>query len=220
MSVELLEIISVMLVDDHQYIIDGIRSIIEKEVDLKVIAEANNGKQALRILNSLEARPDVIVTDFSMPEMDGLSLVKEVKSTFPEIKMLVLSMHETAEHVQQIIDAEAEGYILKSSNTIELGLAIHTVFNGGTFYSQKLMPVLLKSKKQAQNGSLLQSLSARELDVLTLMLNEKSSKEIADELFISKRTVDSHRINIMEKTGSKTLLGLYKFAISHGFDGT
>ena len=220
MSVELLELISVMLVDDHQYIIDGIRSIIEKEVDLKVIAEANNGKQALRILNSLEARPDVIVTDFSMPEMDGLSLVKEVKSTFPEIKMLVLSMHETAEHVQQIIDAEAEGYILKSSNTIELGLAIHTVFNGGTFYSQKLMPMLLKSKKQSQNGSLLQSLSARELDVLTLMLNEKSSKEIADELFISKRTVDSHRINIMEKTGSKTLLGLYKFAISHGFDGT
>ncbi len=219
MSTELPELITVMLVDDHQYIIDGLKSIIEKEADIKVVGEANNGKQALRTLNALSPRPSVIVTDFSMPEMDGLSLVKEVKSTFPEIKMLVLSMHETPEHLQQIIDAEAEGYILKSSNTIELGLAIRTVCNGGTFYSQKLMPLLLKTRNQNNSDQLKQSLSSRELEVLELMLLEKSSKEIADELFISKRTVDTHRINVMEKTNQKTLIGLYKYALQHGFDG-
>ncbi|MCB0738110.1 MAG: response regulator transcription factor [Bacteroidetes bacterium] len=205
----------IFLVDDHQFIVDGIKSTLEKEPDFEIIGSANNGKQCMQFLNSNSVKPHVIVTDYSMPNMDGLALVKAVKASYPEIKMLVLSMHETINHVQQIADAEAEGYLLKSSETLEMAQAIRQVYLGGTFYSQRLIPVLLNMNRTRKQSNIRSLLSTREAEVLELILEELSSKEIADKLFISKRTVDTHRINIMEKTGSKTILGLYKYAVAN-----
>lgn len=201
----------ILIVDDHQMFIDGIKSLLMGQERYKVEYEANDGYTALDILANNEV--DILISDLSMPEMSGTELVRKVKQTYHDIKVLVLSMHNNRETVGEILMAEAEGYILKNTGKKELIKALDRITNDSTFYSNEVMSIMFeKVKKEKKITSEIQELTEREVEILRLIVQEYSSDEIADKLFISRRTVDTHRKHILKKTASKTIVGLIKFA--------
>lgn len=206
------EIFNVILVDDHQMFLDGLEFILSKEPYLSVVAEANNGKNALPLVRNLHT--DLVITDISMPEMDGITLTKRIKEEYPHIKVLVLSMHNEKSVITQIMQSEADGYVLKNCRKQELLFAIRTVLDNGTYYCKEVANLIRENYKTLSSDEKIE-LTPREKEILELIVQEYSSQEIAEKLHISKRTVDTHRVNIMEKTNSSTLIGLIKYAIQH-----
>lgn len=207
--------IKLMLVDDHQMFIDGMRSMLRQAPDIEIAATANSGMEALQ---SLAAQPEInfVITDINMPEMSGTELTKTIKQQQPDTKVLVLSMFNEQAIINEILLAEAEGYILKNTGKAELINAITHIQDGGTFYSHAVVDLMLQQQRAQQRPtSPLQVLSKRELEILELVCEEMSTNEIAEQLYISPRTVETHRKNIMTKTASKTLVGLIKFAIAN-----
>ncbi len=209
-------IINILVADDHQMMIDGIRNLLIKEADFNIVEEANNGQVAYE---KVVANPDninLILTDISMPLLSGTDLCRMIKSEFPHIQVLILSMYNNSTAVKEAVLAEADGYILKNSGKDELLCAIHRIVNGGTYFSQDIIPLIYnqyhKEKIQNQQISLL---TTREREILSLIVKEMTSEEIAEQLFISKKTVDNHRQHILEKTGCKSTVGLVKFAIKY-----
>ncbi len=201
-----------ILVDDHQMFLDGLDSILSSHAEFQIVATAKDGWQAL--IEIEQHQPDVVLTDLNMPEMDGLELVKRTKEKFPEIKILVLSMMKDKETVSNIMEVEAEGFILKDSNKADLIKAINAVHQGGTYYSNEIMNIMLsKYQKRIKQDEARHSLTTRELEILKLIGQELTSEKIADKLFISSRTVETHRKNMLAKTNSTTLIGLLKYAI-------
>jgi DNA-binding NarL/FixJ family response regulator len=209
------QILQLMIVDDHQMLIDGLKSMLRKEKSIQIVAMANNGLEALKILRS-GAEINFIITDINMPEISGTELAKIVKTEFPEIKILVLSMFNDSAIVSEIMNVEAEGYILKNAGKQELISAIYKIANNGTYYSSEVISELMKDFKQTkiitENNK---SLSQREIEILKLIVQENTTNQIAEKLFISPRTVDTHRKNILQKTNTKTLVGLIKFAFEN-----
>ncbi|MGB4972094.1 MAG: response regulator transcription factor [Cyclobacteriaceae bacterium] len=204
-----------MIVDDHQMLIDGVKALLADQTEFQVVAESLSGIAALEILDNTEI--DIIITDLNMPEMSGVEFIKKVKEHFPIIKILVLSMHSNRETISEILMSEAEGYILKNTGKQELLSALQRINNNSTFYSTEVMSLMLdKVKQDKKKEEAIEQLTERELEVLLLITDELSSEEIAEKLFISKRTVDSHRKNILSKTKVKTLVGLMKFAFQYG----
>lgn len=207
--------IEILIADDHQMFIDGIKSLLRKELHLDFVGEVHNGSEALVFLENRKV--DLLITDISMPVMDGVTLTKEVKKWYPDVKVLVLSMHDDREIISEILLAEAEGYILKNTGKAELTKAIDYICEGSTHYSREVLQVMMqKVKRQQQTDEETKSLTERELEIVRLIVQEYSTAEIADQLFISPRTVDTHRKNIMAKTNSKTIVGLIKFAFRNG----
>jgi len=184
---------------------------------MKVIGKVTSGGDALKFLEG--HTPDILITDLSMPGLSGIELVKCVKKAFPHILIIVLTMHNDRPTISEIIQAEADGYLLKNTRKKELLEAIRHIASHGTYYSKEVLSIVkdlyLKEKKSQRKSTEIQ-LTDRELEVLKLITEEKSSKEIADQLSISTRTVDSHRKNILAKTKARTLVGLVKFAFEHG----
>lgn len=207
--------IKVMMADDHQMFIDGIKALLNGQDRFMVVAEFTKGKEALKFLEQKEI--DIIITDLSMPEMSGVELVKNVKENYLEIKILVLSMHNNRETISEILMSEAEGYILKNTGKKELLTALEKINNGGTFYSNEVMSLMFEKIKQEKKQEIaLEQLTPREFEILTLITEELSSEEIGEKLFISRRTVETHRKNILAKTKVKTIVGLIKFAFEYG----
>ena len=205
-------VFNILIVDDHEMFIDGLSALLSGQDKYQVTATANNGKEALVIIENQKV--DLLITDLSMPEMSGTELVKICKEKYPEVKVLVLSMHNNRETVAEILMSEAEGYILKNTGKQELLTALDRITDDGTFYSHEVMSIMFeKIKKDKKRDEAIGNLTERELEVLGLIVKEKSSEEIAQDLFISKRTVDTHRKHIIEKTGVKTIVGLIKYAI-------
>lgn len=207
--------LQLMIVDDHQMLIDGLKSMLRKEQGIHFAAVANNGKEALKILRSGK-EINFIITDINMPEMSGTELVKIVKTEFPEIKVLVLSMFNDPAIVNEIMKVEAEGYILKNAGKQELIDAIEKIANHGTYFSSEVISELMKDfrhNKIINENS--KSLSRREIEIIRLIVQENTTNQIAEKLFISPRTVDTHRKNILQKTNTKTLVGLIKFAFEN-----
>jgi DNA-binding NarL/FixJ family response regulator len=206
---------NILLADDHQLVTDGLRLILSSRPTWNVQGEARNGAELLELLKTTPC--DLVITDLSMPGMRGIDLIKNIKSLHPKLPVLVLTMHDEQEIVQEILLAEAEGYLLKNSGKQEVINAVEDLLDGKTHYTSSLLLHLLRdyknTKRQAEN---IRPLSPRELEILRLIVAEFNSREIADKLFIGKQTVDTHRANIMEKTGSKTLVGLIKYAIRNG----
>lgn len=203
---------NVLLVDDHQMFLDGLNFMLSKESYLNIIGEANNGKNALTLIKNQAI--DLVITDVNMPEMDGIELTRTIKEKYPATKVLVLTMHNDREIVSEIMITEAEGYVLKNCRKQELIDGIKTILDEGTFYCKEVA-ALVREKLKYASVSEKTELTEREREILLLILEEFSSKEIADKLSISKRTVDTHRIHIMEKTRTRTLVGLIKYAIQH-----
>jgi two-component system nitrate/nitrite response regulator NarL len=209
-----MEIKKIWLADDHQLVIDGYKLLIAMRDDLYVQGVSFSG---LELLKSIAINPvDLIISDLKMPGMDGINLMQELKKQFPNIPVLVVSMSDEIEIIYRLFLTEIEGYILKNTNKEEFFLAIDYLLHGKIYYQKELLEqIVLKQQKQMQNLKQSKSvLSDRELEVLQLILKEFTSKQIAEMLHISKQTVDTHRINIYEKTDTKTIVGLIKYAIS------
>ena|SRR6218665_2094210 len=209
------EKLKLMIVDDHQMIIDGIKALLRKDKQYEFIASATSGEQALKVLET--ETPDILITDLSMPGITGNELIKSVKTNNPEIKILVLSMHKDPEIISEIVMLEAEGYILKNTGRTELITALNKIADGATYYAEEVLLSMLKmQKKEVRKDLEVAQLSAREIEIIRLIAQEYSNDKIAEELFISKRTVETHRKNINHKTEMKTVVGLVKFAIRNG----
>jgi DNA-binding NarL/FixJ family response regulator len=207
--------IRLLLVDDHELFLEGIISLIEDEDFVNIIGTAPNGRLALDSIR--QDQPDVLITDLNMPIMGGIELVKKVKSEFPEIKILVLTMHNDRSTIAEIMMAEAEGYVLKNTDRDELVKALKKISDGGTFYCNEVTEVLLERLiEQKRKEEIKVPLTEREQEVLKLIAEEKSSEEIASHLFISRRTVETHRKNMLKKTEANTVIGLLKYGVRYG----
>jgi DNA-binding NarL/FixJ family response regulator len=206
--------LKIVIADDHQMFIDGIRSLLKREKSLNFVHEALNAEDALTYIR--ENPVDLLITDISMPGMSGTELTQKVKQEMPSVKVLVLTMFNDPAIINEIIQSEAEGYILKNTGKQELMTAINRIMDDGTFYSNEVMNLMLKSnKKNNRIVSEKEKLSERELEILKLVCEEFTTADIAEKLFISPRTVETHRKNILAKTHSRTIVGLIKYAFEN-----
>ncbi|MEQ9468283.1 MAG: response regulator transcription factor [Ekhidna sp.] len=205
---------TLLLVDDHQIIRDGIRFYFEGDKEFVIKDEAENGLDALDLLRENEY--DIILTDINMPKMDGLEFMKALKENHPDQKVLVLSMYNEAGYINKMIALGANGYVLKKSTKDELVQAIKKILDGGDHYSEEVYKTIIGNiagRKPKERLTLEAELSEREKEVLVLIANEYSNQEIADKLFISIRTVETHKRNLLEKTGCKNVAGLVMYAV-------
>lgn len=207
--------VRVFLVDDHTLVRSGIRRILEAEPGLCVIGEAGNGREALEKL--AEARADVLVLDLKMQGLDGIEVLRASKRAHPGLKVIVLTMHADREYVIRAMEEGASGYLLKDSAVRDLVAAIEAVGNGRAYFSPAIQQQLADRVREEGKGSdALRSLTERERDVLRRLSEGLSSKEIAEALDISVRTVDTHRANLMRKLGLRSVALLTQFAIREG----
>ena len=203
--------INVLLTDDHQIIIDGLKSLLKNSDEIIVAAEANNGREALRILGLLSI--DVLLMDIDMPVMNGIEALKEIRKQFRDVKVIILSMHNEAGMIKSLIDLGANGYLLKSCSQDELIGAIRKVASGQSYFSTDVTLALLKPANPEQKNEIL---TERETEILKLIAAGFSNKEIGDQLYISHRTVDTHRTNLMKKLDVSNIAGLISYAIKNG----
>lgn len=207
--------IKLMLVDDHKMIRDGLKTYLEDVDDIEIVGEADNGQHCLDQLADLS--PDIVLTDMNMPVMDGIDLTRAIKTDHPNIKVIALTMMGESQHIKQMLAEGAMGYLLKNASEEEIKIAIKNVHVGGTYYSPEVTNIIMnnirKVKSPKNNMAMEMELSEREKEVLHLILKEYSNQEIADELFISVRTVDAHKRNLLDKTGSKNIAGLVLYAL-------
>lgn len=209
--------INVLIADDHQIIIDGLKTIMEDADDIKIVAEAKDGYQVLKVL---EETPDihVILMDINMPKLDGLDCTRQVHKRFPNVRVIALTQYSEKRFVKRMIKNGASGYILKDSDHDTLVKAIRKVNDGEKYFCDRLSFQLASQELKMQDTkSLFPKLSERELEILKLICAEYSSQEIADQLFISFHTVESHRANLMLKAGAKNTAGLVKWAVENDF---
>jgi len=207
-----MEIISVVIADDHVIFRKGLRTILNEIPDIKVVAEASNGQELLEILKNNQA--DIVLMDIKMPVMDGLEATEKVLKKYPTIKIIALTMHEEIGYFNKMIDAGAIGFLLKKTNKDELEIAINTVMSGENYFSQEFIATINKHTMPKRTSNI--SLSDREQEVLELVCKGHSNVEIAKILGISQRTVDAHRGRLFEKTGAKNAPNLVLFAIKNG----
>jgi DNA-binding NarL/FixJ family response regulator len=199
-----------LLVDDHKIIRDVLGRYIKENIT-DDLDEANNGIEAFNMIKT--EKYDLVISDINMPKMDGLELMKEIHSYDPALKVIALSMMNDTVSIKKMLKAGAVGYVLKEGNTQELTKAVAVVMDGGNYYSSEVQEKIIQSVIDEKKPHKHADLSKRELEVLKLLFEENSNQEIADELFISLRTVEAHKLHIMEKTGSKNMASLVKFAI-------
>ena len=211
--------INIIIADDHQMVIDGIKSMLLHDTTYQIIAEANNGQAAYELITANAQNFQLLITDISMPLLTGPQLCKMIKNQYPHIQVLILSMYNNVPAVKEAVMAEADGYILKNAGRTELLQALHRISNGGTYFSQDIVPIIYNQyNKQKVQDEQLSQLTTREKEVLSLIVKEYTSEEIADKLCISKKTIDNHRQHLLEKTNCKSTVGLVKFAIKSGLE--
>jgi len=207
----------VMIVDDHQIVRDGLKAILHHEEGIGVIAEAENGRTALRLVNEL--KPEIVIMDIAMPDMNGIEATRRISSEHPGIKVLILSMHHDKRMVIEVFNAGAKGYLLKECASDELLRAIRTLLQGETYLSPKISSIVVKDLVKKQQGEIpseIFSLSSREREVLQLLAEGKSMKEIAFTLDVSIKTVEAFRKRLMDKLKVNSIAELTKIAIREG----
>ena len=202
--------IRVLLADDHPLVMDGIRSCLETYDHIDVVGEAETGHEALEKAGAL--KPDIVLMDINMPELGGLDASALFKERFPDIKLLILSMHDNREYISSALRSGARGYVLKEVPSQEIVTAIEAVHRGGTYFSSGVSEILLSHGQDGLSGPL----TAREETILLLLADGKSNKHVAREVDISVRTVETHRRNIKRKLNIGSTAGLTKYAIQHG----
>ena len=203
----------IVLVDDHSLFRNGLRGLLDRCEGYRVVAEAASGEEFLALLPGLET--DVVFMDFSMPGIDGARTTERALAQRPELKIITLSMFGDESYYQRMVQAGARGFLLKDSDISDVLQAIDTVEAGGSYFSPQLLSSLA-GRMHVREDAPDEQLSEREREILVAVCRGLSNQEIADELFISKRTVDKHRANILEKTGCKNTASLVVYAIRHG----
>ena len=205
--------IKIIIADDHQLFIDGIKSILSKEIDLTIIGEANNGLEILKLLEK-GLQPDIILSDTRMPIIDGVSLTKKIKKDYPTIPVLALSMYDQSEDVIEMLDAGAKGYVTKIAEKKELLFAIHSIVKGEYYFCKDLSDDV-KFWFDMDHKSKNTVLTRREKEVLQLIAKGRTSLQIAQQLKLSRYTIDTHRKNIHNKLGIKTNTGLVNYTFKN-----
>jgi two-component system response regulator NreC len=209
--------IRIIIADDHKIVRNGLRSLIEKELDIEVIADVDNGRNAVR--TALELAPDVVIMDIAMPDLNGIEATRQITAALPGTKVIALSMHADKRHVMEMLKAGASGYVLKDNAYEELASAIRTALGNHTYLSPQVAKIVIGDYvklAQTANDSVFSLLSAREREVLQLLAEGKSTAHIAESLFISVKTVETYRQHIMEKLNIRSIAELTKYAIREG----
>jgi DNA-binding NarL/FixJ family response regulator len=205
--------IRIIITDDHQLFRNGLKILLNAFPEFEVTGEASNGEEFLKLIRENPA--DIALMDINMPEMDGIEATRKALKICPGIEIIALSMYGEEEYYYKMVDAGAKGFVLKDSDITEVREAILTVRKGGSFFSQELLYHVIQKIKHRENESRSANLSRREKEILLKICEGLSNQEIAEALFISKRTVDKHRANLLGKTNSKNTASLILFAIRH-----
>jgi two-component system, NarL family, response regulator NreC len=207
-----------IIADDHRIMREGLRSLLERSGDFECIAEADDGYQAVML--ATELRPDIVIMDIAMPNLNGIEATRQIKSELPEVEVVVLSMHATRNYVLQVLQAGASAYLLKDSAFEELSTALLAISRGGMYLSPAITKMAaLANLKGGPSGGIagqLEHLTKRELQVLQLIAEGKSTKDIAARLELSVKTVETHRKQIMDKLEIRSIAGLTKYCIREG----
>jgi DNA-binding NarL/FixJ family response regulator len=202
--------IQVVLDDDHDLVRSGIKALLSTVEGVQVIAEARNGNELLALLESV--KPDVVMTDISMPGMDGITAIAEIHSRFPDVRVIVLSMYDTVDFVKRAVANGACGYLMKDAPPFELEQALRSVMATGSYFSAAVAQRLLQPSEPTVDDEL----TTRQVEILTLIAQGKSAKEIAFELGLSPKTVDVHRARIMERLRLNDIASLTRYAVRKG----
>lgn len=205
---------SVILVDDHKLFREGLKLLLENLTYIKKVDEAGNGKEFLKLVEKYH--PDIVFMDIEMPEMDGITATQQALKLFPDLNIIALSMYGDENYYSQMINAGAKGFILKNSGIQDVEAAIQTVISGNNYFSQEILNRLIKGIGGKSKTKKSNELSEREEEVLYHICKGLSNQEIANILYLSKRTVDKHRENILSKTNAKNTAGLVMFAVKNG----
>jgi DNA-binding NarL/FixJ family response regulator len=206
--------ITIVLVDDHEILMDGMESILNEAPHLQVVGKAPTVEGALTLIG--ERLPDLVLTDISLGEVSGLELTKRILQQFPGVRVMVLTMHDSVQHMTALLEAGAMGYLLKNVKQPELLAAIDQVIKGRAYIQQSVAgryARAIRRQQEAEKGSLL---TPREIEIIRLIARELTTAEISRQLFLSEHTIDTHRKNIARKTGVKSVVGLLNYAREHG----
>lgn len=203
----------IIVVDDHSFFRKGVIMVVNRFKNAEIIGEASNGVELLKLLQILT--PDIILMDIKMPEMDGIEATRKVLDSYPEMKIIAFSMFGDEEYLESMINAGIQGFLLKNAETEDMERALNTIANGQQYFSEEFLPYFTKNflSKDANNTNV--SLTKRELEILQLVAQGLSNQDIADKLFLSIRTITSHRANLNSKTGSKNTVNLLTYAIKN-----
>ncbi len=199
----------IIIVDDHRLFRSGLKYIIDESLKYQVIGEASNGMELLDLLANVT--PQLVIMDINMPVMNGIEATRQVLEKYPAMKILILSMYSETEYYNTLLDLGIKGFVLKDADNEEFFLAIHRVLSGGTYYSQELLLNIIHRKTTATSIKI----SRREKEILELVSLGLSNQEISNKLTISQRTVERHRTNLLEKTGSKNSIRLIIYALKN-----
>jgi DNA-binding NarL/FixJ family response regulator len=211
----------VILADDHQFILESLEILLSTMPDYEVVATCNNGKEVLVALETHQDI-DIVMSDYNMPEMNGIELTFQVRKRFPKIKILLLTVSEDSKTIQDAFKAGVSGYVMKKAGKDEFQKALDTISSGQKYYSESVVFELLNRDKHISElvydnfDEKLSNLSEREIEIIVLIAKELSSNEIAEKLFLSPATIETHRHNILKKLGIKNSIGLVKFALRNG----
>lgn len=206
--------IRVAIVDDHKLFRQGLGVMLAAKENITVVGKYESAEELLQHVQNLEV--DLILMDIDMPGIDGISATTEVLKSRPQMKVVILSMHLNSLKIQEAVAANVKGYLLKTSSDTEVAEAIESVMQGNDYFSKEAQAELIDSYRRKEDPNY-SELTHREIEILKLVCEELNSQEIADRLFISKHTAETHRRNLLSKTGCKNSVGLVKYAIDHGY---
>lgn len=206
---------TLLIADDHQIFADSLSLLLSGLDGVEVVGQVNNGNQVLAFLEQFPV--DLVLSDLHMPSMNGIEMILHIRRRFPTVRVLVLTMAEDSTHIREALQAGAAGYVLKSAGKAELQKALLTVAAGQHYISDTVLQQLYRQPEPTEKtDEVLTALTSREIDVIKLIAEEHSSNQIAEKLFISLNTVETHRKNLFKKLNVKNSLGLIKFALKHG----
>lgn len=206
--------IRVLIADDHSLVRAGIRALLDKLPDMEVVAEASNGREALKLVG--QHRPNVVLMDIAMPELNGLEALRQLTKEFPQIQGIILSMYADEEHVSRALQAGAAGYLVKGAALAELELAIRSVARGQTYLSPGISKLVIREYLRRTSSSAAESLTPRQREILQMIAEGKSTKQIALILNISIKTVESHRAQLMKRLDARDIATLVRHALRLG----
>ena len=210
--------IHVFIIDDHQMVIDGLELLLQHNKSIKVVGTATSGEEGIKTLPKVN--PDVLLLDINMPGINGIDTCKALLKEFPNLKVVAISMHKESSLIKMMLSNGAKGYVLKNAGQEEVIKAIETVYNGKMYLDQTVNDIVVNSvvSNSKKKQSPFPSISRREKEVLQLILDEHTTQEIADKLFISFGTVETHRRNMLIKLGAKNTAGLVRIALEYGLN--